>query len=529
MSFLASIGKGADARVRLLTALPLLIGGLLGLLWCGFRLPGVVAWVQPQTELYAGALAHGFRGSLGILRFTGVALFAVVLLAGGLGLSPGRSRVRLIRLGYYAGWLWIALHSLMVWRWLGLASEHGWPLAGEKLTEITLFFWRLRLLWPFWALGGLAFFLYLLSRRACVAAAYGIPVDGPTSGDRILENLRTGGREPVYRRSLWRSGVLHFVALIVIPWLLTMPGCVTDYEVPHGSGDPVVALVRTVKPQKKKPRRKLALRPNSAILFNAPDLDDSALSQEVEESTLQTYSADNTGAAGSGRMGAGGGTTGGWPEGTGQGLIRFVRLEYSGADWDDGMGAVDDADANFLREFQKATGFRVAERGESHGIRSLRRYSPGKAPPFVYMTGSGQIHVPQGDLAILRDYLDSGGMLFADCGSPAWDRSFRSFAAALYPGEPLRVIADDDRIFQAPYSFPNGAPPLWHHGGMKALGIRKDGRWIVFYHPGDINDAWKTGHSGIDSRMAAGAFQMGINIIHYAFTHYLEATRAERK
>jgi hypothetical protein len=80
-----------------------------------------------------------------------------------------------------------------------------------------------------------------------------------------------------------------------------------------------------------------------------------------------------------------------------------------------------------------------------------------------------------------------------------------------------------------PYTFANGAPPLWHHGGMRALGIKHKGRWVVFYHPGDINDAWKTGHSGISPELARGAFQMGINIIYYAFTNYLEETAKYRK
>jgi len=80
-----------------------------------------------------------------------------------------------------------------------------------------------------------------------------------------------------------------------------------------------------------------------------------------------------------------------------------------------------------------------------------------------------------------------------------------------------------------PYAFPNGAPPLWHHGGMDALGIKHKGRWVVFYHPGDINDAWKAGHSGLRPELAKGAFQMGVNIVYYSFTHYLEQTRKYRK
>ena len=64
--------------------------------------------------------------------------------------------------------------------------------------------------------------------------------------------------------------------------------------------------------------------------------------------------------------------------------------------------------------------------------------------------------------------------------------------------------------------------------GVKAK-VNGRERWVVFYHPGDINDAWKTGNSGLDPDTADGAFRMGVNIIYYAFTHYLEDTRKYRK
>ena len=94
---------------------------------------------------------------------------------------------------------------------------------------------------------------------------------------------------------------------------------------------------------------------------------------------------------------------------------------------------------------------------------------------------------------------------------------------------PFKIIADDDPIFQIPFAFPNGAPSLWHHGGYKAKGVKYRGRWIVFYHPGDINDAWKTGHSGMERDKAQGAFHMGVNIIYYSFMNYLRETRKYRK
>ena len=61
------------------------------------------------------------------------------------------------------------------------------------------------------------------------------------------------------------------------------------------------------------------------------------------------------------------------------------------------------------------------------------------------------------------------------------------------------------------------------------MGVKRDDRWIVFYHPGDMNDAWKTGHSGMDPQLAKASEQLGINLVYYAFTRYLELTRKYRK
>lgn len=353
----------------------------------------------------------------------------------------------------------------------------------------------------------------------------------PAIGDRILENIRTHGADPAYRKSWWASVIAHAMVILIIPWLLTLVGCVEPYRVPKGSGNPVVALVKVVKPQpKKKKPKKYILRMDTAIIFHIPDLDESEIQKEVKEMTELTYKTDKWAAnARAGKMGAGGGKQGGWPLGMENGKVRFIRLEYRGLKWDDGMDPVSRADMNFLDEFKKLTGFKIGDRGECHPIRYLAKYDKGYAPPFVYMTGEGGIEVSERDLKILREYLMEGGMLFADAGSPQFGQAFRRLAPSILPGERLVEIADDDPLFQEPYAFPNGAPPLWHHDGNRALGMKYKGRWAVFYHPGDVNDAWKTGNSGMRKDLAEGAFQMGVNVVYYSFTRYLELTRKYRK
>ena len=119
---------------------------------------------------------------------------------------------------------------------------------------------------------------------------------------------------------------------------------------PKGSGNPAVAMVRIVKPKKKKKRKKYILSTDSAILFDVPELDDSELVEEIDEDTQLTYVADTSAAHGA--LGTGGGDKPGWADGLEGGQIRFIRLEYNGPDWDDGMDPSEGADVNFLAEFR---------------------------------------------------------------------------------------------------------------------------------------------------------------------------------
>jgi len=228
-------------------------------------------------------------------------------------------------------------------------------------------------------------------------------------------------------------------------------------------------------------------------------------------------------------MGKGGGKEGGWPDGVGDDPIRFIRIKHGGPGWDDGMDELSRADMNFLEEFKKVTGFKIAKTPEARTIAQLRNFDKGFEPPFLYLTGAGAIPATASDVKTLREYLLRGGMLFADAGSPEFHRSFLGLMAAVFPDKQLAVIADDDALFQGPFTFPDGAPPLWHHGGDRALGIKHQKRWAVFYHPGDINDAWKTGHSNMSRELAEQAYHVGVNVIYHAFTNYLDMTRKYRK
>jgi hypothetical protein len=112
----------------------------------------------------------------------------------------------------------------------------------------------------------------------------------------------------------------------------------------------------------------------------------------------------------------------------------------------------------------------------------------------------------------------------------AFDRDFRALMSRVFPATRMVDIADDDRLFRIPFSFPQGAPRFWSHGGTRAMGIKINQRWAVFYHPGDMNDAWKSSsYSEVEPAVRENAYNLGINIIYYAFNSWNDAVAKTRK
>lgn len=376
-----------------------------------------------------------------------------------------------------------------------------------------------------WVMAGWRLFPWVLAAAAAAVAVarrptalfYGSARDADGWADRVWTNLRTHGGDPLFRRRLYLSAAIHLVAIFLLPLLLMSRGCAErEYGIPQGSGTPVIE-VKVIRKVQKKPEKKFVLNMNTAISFYVPKIEESEILEEIDKQTENTYQAQQLG-----KLGAGGGKQGGWPQGMKNARVRFIRLEYNGGDWDQDMGV--GADYNILLKFREKTGFDIATETESRPIPQLKRFPRNRAPPFVYLTGGlrGNMNISQSEIKVLREYcLEMGGLIFADNGGGRFDPQFRALMRRTFPDLSLVEIAKDDVLFQQPFFFPNGAPPLWHHSGHQAMGIKYKGRWVVFYHQGDINDAWKTGHSGASPAVAEQAYKLGVNIINYAFTQYM--------
>ena len=350
----------------------------------------------------------------------------------------------------------------------------------------------------------------------------------PQFGDRVLFSLKTGGDDPRFRSSLYWAVGLTLIVLFA-PFLIHGCGQEDPYGLVKGDGAPSVEVVVLKRIKEPKKEKKLLVNAWSPYIFDKMKIDDTDVMKDLLKDTMDTYAIES---AVKGEKTSKSGKTAGWPKGMENATVRFIRLKYNGGDWNQDMGK--GSDYNLLLKFNQTTEFPIAKDTEAIDIVRLRRFPKHKAPPFVFLTGRGNLSVSDADLKALRWYLeDEGGLLFIDNGGGSFDRSVTALLSRVLPGKPLLEIASDDPIFQSPYVFPDGAPPFWHHAGMRARGIKINGRWAVFYHPGDMNDAWKDGHSGAAPEVAAQAYKLGINVMYYAFNAYYrqhyEADASESK
>ena len=86
----------------------------------------------------------------------------------------------------------------------------------------------------------------------------------------------------------------------------------------------------------------------------------------------------------------------------------------------------------------------------------------------------------------------------------------------------------DESIQQRPFQIPF-LPYVAPHGGREALGWRLDGRWLCYYHPGDIGDAWADGNAGVKPEIYDACYKLGVNVIYYAHAEYSKWLTAQNQ
>ncbi len=322
-----------------------------------------------------------------------------------------------------------------------------------------------------------------------------------------------GRKSPRLNQSL--SGFITYAYLFVVTCMILsqLRGCTQYYDLPAGGGEQQT-VAQVVKVQKII-RKKFVVNPYSSILFDIPEIDEVQL--ELNEVTAHQY-----------KIGYGEGEGAGFAGGTSKGVVGFYRLEYSGGDWDQDFGI--GGDMNMLIKYTELTSQKIDKRTRAVTPTQLGAFDSIRSPPLIYITGQGTISLGKNDIKILKDYVNNKhGMLFGDNGgSKHFHNQFLSMMQSIAPDVKPVMIPADDKIHRVPFTIPK-FPYVAPHGGTQAMGWFKDGRWICYYHPGDIGDAWADGHAGILPEVWNMCYRLGVNVINYAHAEHAKWRMSQEK
>jgi hypothetical protein len=193
-------------------------------------------------------------------------------------------------------------------------------------------------------------------------------------------------------------------------------------------------------------------------------------------------------------------------------LLTVGRLHYDGGgDWYANPSSL----PNLLAAVRERTGLPTSreERTVSLGDDELWNV------PYIYMTGHGNVHFSDQDLAVLRRYLQQGGFLHVD-DNYGMDASVRKELLRIFPGTELVEVPLDHPIYHVVYDFPKGIPKIHEHDGKPAqgFGIVLDGRLVVYYsYQSDLGDGWEDPQVHKDPpEKHEAALRMGVNLFAYA-------------
>ncbi|MFM2227356.1 MAG: hypothetical protein RL664_699 [Bacteroidota bacterium] len=141
--------------------------------------------------------------------------------------------------------------------------------------------------------------------------------------------------------------------------------------------------------------------------------------------------------------------------------------------------------------------------------------------PFVHMTGHGNVVFSAADAENLRVYLMSGGFLHIS-DNYGLDKFIRKEMKKVFPDADFVEIPFGHPVYHQKYEFSSGLPKIHEHDNKapQGLGIFVENRLVVFYDfECDLGDGWEDSNVHKDSEVArTKAFQMGANLLQYAFT-----------
>ncbi|MFA4944320.1 MAG: DUF4159 domain-containing protein [Lentisphaeria bacterium] len=147
--------------------------------------------------------------------------------------------------------------------------------------------------------------------------------------------------------------------------------------------------------------------------------------------------------------------------------------------------------------------------------------------PFLYLTGHDAFRLTAAEQAGLRQYLQRGGILFAEacCGREEFDRAFRRELAAALGGAELQPLPATHPLYQYPNRItsvqprPALAKRVGATGRMapRLFGLNLNGSLAVIYSPDGLACGWELAECPYCRGYAPpDALNLGVNILSYA-------------
>ncbi|MFP4105214.1 MAG: DUF4159 domain-containing protein [Phycisphaerae bacterium] len=148
--------------------------------------------------------------------------------------------------------------------------------------------------------------------------------------------------------------------------------------------------------------------------------------------------------------------------------------------------------------------------------------------PVLYMTGLRDFKLSETQVAQLRKYLTSGGVLVADAsaGRAAFDKAFRREIKRVLPKQTLDRLPADSPLYQMPYKIRTVDYSRMLKAQQPELnaptleGVRIDGQLAVIYSPVGLANGWEDlGFAYNRGYAPSDAVRIGVNIFAYSLTH----------
>jgi hypothetical protein len=117
-----------------------------------------------------------------------------------------------LRLPLFGVYLLVGFYLWVTWQAGSAILSNGIDVDGAKQDKATMLRLWWSVAWPALAMAAFAAWTHVMLRSRSVYAAFTREEGAPMSGDRVLEDLRTHGRDPRHRRSLYLSTLTHFIS-----------------------------------------------------------------------------------------------------------------------------------------------------------------------------------------------------------------------------------------------------------------------------------------------------------------------------